>query len=701
MTGNTVFAQTPAAQDGKANKLITEKSPYLLQHAHNPVNWYPWGNEAFKKASDENKPVFLSIGYSTCHWCHVMAHESFEDPATAEILNENFISIKVDREERPDIDAAYMAVCQAMTGSGGWPLTIIMTPDRKPFFAGTYFPPEDRQGMRGFKTVLAQIVRLWKEENPRVLESAESISQLFDKETKDAAGKSIDESIMTKAAGAFASMYDEEYGGFAGAGTKFPMSHNLSMLLRHWKRSGDVKSLEIVKHTLEMMSGGGIHDHLGGGFARYSTDRKWLVPHFEKMLYDQAITARAYLETYQATGDLKYADTARDIFDYVIRDLTDENGAFYSAEDADSEGEEGRFYVWTKEEISGALGSDAALFNEYFGVTDEGNFEGKNILNIRVPADAFAASHDINLYEFESTIKRNKAALLEIRNKRIRPHLDDKILASWNGLMISALAYGAKVLDEPRYANAASGAADFILAGMFKDGVLYRRYRNGETAIPGFLDDYAFFAAGLLDLYEAEFDLDRLEQAKTIADVMTEKFRINDSGAFMFSSEQADELPGNIIEGHDGALPSGNSIAALVLLKLQRYTMDMGYGAKADEIFRHFSAGIMQQPTAFSQMLSAYDFSLSPSTEIVIKGETGDPVAQDMIRLVNSLFLPGSILVFYPADQTGERIEQLIPLTEFKEMKNGMPTAFVCKDFSCKFPTTDIWQLRDLLTGGS
>jgi hypothetical protein len=685
-----------AGRARKLNALAGEKSPYLIQHATNPVNWRPWGEEAFETAARENKPVLLSIGYSACHWCHVMERESFEDEETARILNDNFVSVKVDREERPDIDAVYMAVCQLMTGGGGWPLTVVLSPDKKPFFAGTYFPPEDRHNLRSFKSVLNEISSVWTYRRNDIDSHAERVALALVEMSKPAEKTALDASVMDKAFRNLEAAFDDKRGGF-GVAPKFPTPHNYTFLLRHWKNTGDQKALRMVERSLRGMAEGGINDHLGGGFHRYSVDGEWLVPHFEKMLYDQALLARAYLEAYQATGDRFYADVARSILDYVLQDLTGDGGGFLSAEDADSDGSEGAFYVWNKSDIERILGGDSEAFCDWHGVTEQGNFEhGTNILHTPNNREEFLKTRNLTGAQLDRIINGGKAKLLAERNKRARPLKDDKVIVSWNGLMISSMAYGAQVLDDPKFAQAADRAADFIAANMRADGKLRRRWREGEAAVPAFLDDYAFLIMGLIDLYEATFDPRRVEQASRLAAEMIEKYHDAKNGGFRFSGEDNEKLIGEIRAAYDGAEPSGNSVAALALLKLSRFRMDMEMERTARGAIEAFSSRITRSPEAHTQMLSALDFMLATPMEIVIAGKTGDPVADDMIRIARGEFLPNKITVFYPADNPGG-VSKIIPLTQFKEMKDGMTTAFVCRDFACRFPTTDIYKYRELL----
>ncbi len=624
------------------NRLASEKSPYLLQHADNPVDWYPWGEEAFAAAREQDKPIFLSIGYSSCHWCHVMEHESFEDEAVARLLNEHFISVKVDREERPDIDNIYMKVCQAMTGSGGWPLTVFMTPGGKPFFAGTYFPKQSKYGRPGMLELVPHMASLWKNDRERLDQISEHATVALESFAFTGDDRKLSDKLLATAYSRLEASYDEVHGGFGGA-PKFPTPHQLSMLLRYWDRSGDARALEIVGTTLRKMYGGGIYDHLGRGFHRYSTDQMWLVPHFEKMLYDQAMLAIAYLETHQATGNTFYGAVAEEIFDYVVRDLTSPEGGFYSAEDADSEGEEGTFYVWTKDEITEALGEkDSRIFCERFGVTGHGNFEGKNVLHIS--SDTGAG---------EGSLETMKEKLLTIRSKRPRPMLDDKILTDWNGLMIAALAKGARVTGNPGYASAAAKAAGFILSGMrTSEGRLLHRYRDGESAIPGYLDDYAFLTWGLVELYEATFEARWLSEALKLADEMTGLFGDSDKekGGFYFTGSDAEKLIVRTKEIYDGAVPSGNSVAALVLLRLGRMTGRTDLESAADALMKEFSGQLAGSPTAYTQMLIALDFALGPGAEYVIAGERSDDDTESMIRLLAERFMPGSVTMHRPSE---------------------------------------------------
>lgn len=707
-----------AEMEPHTNRLVREKSPYLLQHAHNPVDWYPWGEEAFQKAKREGRPIFLSVGYSTCHWCHVMEEESFSNPEIAKLMNEHFVSIKVDREERPDVDNVYMQVVMAMTGSGGWPMTVILTPALEPFFGGTYFPPEDRWGSPGLKTLLNTIAQKWKTDRKQILESSGSITGAIraEAQTKAAESRVLGEKTLEKAYQQLRSQFDSRFGGF-GRAPKFPRSHTLSFLLRYWKRAGDPGALEMVGKTLQEMAKGGMYDHIGGGFHRYSTDGEWRVPHFEKMLYDQAILSKTYLEAYQATGKEEYAAIAREIFEYVLRDMTGPHGAFYSAEDADSapdpaypkEKSEGAFYLWSQDEILKALGKEKAdIFNFHFGVGPNGNapqdphgeFKGQNILYVAHATDETAKRFEKSQEEVRAALEASKEILFSIRSKRLPPHLDDKILTDWNGLMISSLAFGSRVLNEPRYRDAAQKAADFLLENMKrKDGRLMHRYREGEVAIAGFIEDYAFFTHGLYDLYEATFDPRYLEEAKFFLQDMFRLFWDEAGRGFFFTGSDSEKLIARTKELYDGAIPSGNSVAALSLLRAGRLTMDRKIEDWGRSTLDAFSAEVDRFPSGYSQMLIALDFAIGPSGEIVIAGGAEESGTQEMIRVVYSRFLPNKVVALHPTEGTmAKKIEALSPFIKDQIALGGQPTAYVCENYICAFPTTEVSQLKRLLT---
>ena len=667
------------------NRLIKEKSPYLLQHAYNPVAWDPWGDEALATAAREDKPILLSIGYSTCYWCHVMEQESFEDPEIARLMNEWFVSIKVDREERPDLDALYMTAVQAMSGQGGWPMTVFLTPEGRPFWGGTYFPPEDAYGRPGFRTVLRSIHEAWQAKRADLLATSQSITQALQAETQRLTTVPLTRETLQEAVAQLSAQYDPDHGGF-GPAPKFPRPHALSFLLRVWYRDRDPKPLEMVETTLQAMARGGIHDHLGGGFHRYSTDERWLVPHFEKMLYDQALLALAYLEAFQITGKADYAQVARGIFTYVLRDLRDPQGAFLSAEDAGEVGKEGEFYVWSPSQVEAVLGVEgAAPFNQAYDVTDQGNFEGHSLLHLNQQLSA--VEH----------LALARAKLLQERNRRPRPHRDDKILTDWNGLMIGALAYGAKALGEPAYGEAGAGAATFLLDRLQRSGQLLHRYRDGQAEIHAFLDDYAFLSWGLLALYEATGEARWLSEAKRLMTQALPLFWDDAAGGLFLSGAKNETLIARTKELYDGAIPSGNSVAALVLVRLSQLTMDEAMQDKAKRLIEAFSGEVARAPHAFPQFLIAVDGWLGPSQEIVIAGDPDAPATRRMLEHVHRRFLPRASVVLHPPGEAGRTIESLIPFVANQVQLNGQPTAYVCENYLCKLPTTDVAKLVELL----
>jgi len=700
--------------ENMTNELIHEKSPYLLQHARNPVNWYPWGEKAFKKARQENKPIFLSIGYSTCHWCHVMEKESFENQEIAKVMNDHFVSIKVDREERPDVDQVYMQAVMTLTGSGGWPMSVFLTPERKPFYGGTYFPPMDYYGRPGFRSVLHSISQKWEKERDRVLNAGEQITNILQTEVDEETEQShaLDIETLRKGYEQFESRFDSRHGGFSGA-PKFPSSHNLSFLLRYWKRTHEAKALAMVEQTLKAMAEGGMFDHLGGGFHRYSTDGEWHIPHFEKMLYDQAILAKTYLEAYQITQNDFYAKIARQIFDYVLRDMTGKTGGFYSAEDADSAQDpkkpehksEGAFYIWSEQEILGILGEEvASLFNFHFDVRADGNasqdpqgeFSGLNILRVIQPLNEGASKFGKSPEDASAILEEAKRKLWEVRSKRPRPHLDDKILTDWNGLMISSLALGSRVLGETKYRDAARQAADFILNKMKNSqGRLMHRYRDEEVAIPGFLEDYAFFIHGLLDLYEGTFEVRYLEEARFFTREMIRLFGGEKEGGFFFVGQDGEKLITTVKEIYDGAIPSGNSVAVLNLLRVGRLTMDRELETKARETLAAFAAKLAQMPAAHSQMMIALDFVIGPSREIVIAWDAKDQSAQEILNIIYKNFLPNKVVAFHPNQV--QAIEALMPFLKQQVPIQGKPTVYICENYVCKLPVTDLSQLDSVL----
>ncbi|MFX1374434.1 MAG: thioredoxin domain-containing protein [Promethearchaeota archaeon] len=680
----------------KGNHLSEEKSPYLLQHANNPVDWYPWREEAFNKAKEENKPIFLSIGYSTCHWCHVMAHESFEDEEVAELMNKVFISIKVDREERPDIDKVYMTVCQMMTGSGGWPLTIIMTPKKKPFFAGTYFPKQTRYGRIGLIDLIKRIENLWINERKELLDSANKITFSLQNIDQESHGDKFSEETLRKAYRQLSIQFDSKNGGF-GDRPKFPTPHNLIFLLRYWKRTGDNNALEMVESTLKSMRKGGIFDHIGFGFHRYSTDSIWLVPHFEKMLYDQALIAIAYIEAYQATKKSLYKKTAQEIFSYVIRDMLSPEGGFYSAEDADSEGEEGKFYVWSKKELKEVLEDDELdLYVDLFNVNESGNYleegsrqkTGKNILHLK----------NFTKEEISDKLEAIRLKIFNVRENRIRPQKDDKILTDWNGLMVAALAKGAVAFQEEKYIYYAKKTVNFIISNLIaSNDRLFHRYRDGLSEINGYLTDYTFLIWGLLELYEATFDIFYLKTALTLHKIQLEEFWDDIIGGFYFTSENSETILARQKEIYDGAIPSGNSIATLNLLRLSYITGDVELEEKADKLIRVFSEKIKSNPLAYTQFLVAIDFILGPSYSLVISGKPNKNETKEFMNLINSEYLPNKVLMLRNMEQEIPDIDDYSNFVEFFYEYNDKTTAYVCINKTCKSPTNSIGKTLEYL----
>jgi uncharacterized protein YyaL (SSP411 family) len=688
------------------NHLIAEKSPYLQQHAYNPVDWYPWGQEAFEKARAENKPIFLSVGYSTCHWCHVMEHESFESEAIAEILNRSFVPVKVDREERPDVDRIYMTYVQAATGSGGWPMSVFLTPDLKPFFGGTYFPPDNRYGRPGFATLLLRLAEAWQTQHDEILQTGDNvISQLQKYSEVAGTGGVADKTTLDSTFQYFRRSFDSAHGGFGDA-PKFPRPVIFNFLFRYYARTQRNEALQMALDTLRAMAAGGMHDQLGGGFHRYSVDERWFVPHFEKMLYDQAQLAISYLEAYQITHDPLYADIARSTLDYVLRDMTHPRGGFYSAEDADSvidpanpkEKGEGAFYVWSAAELEQSLGSELyELFAAHYGVEKDGNvqqdphaeFTGKNILYLQKAPPA----------EVAARLKEATVKLLAVRSQRIRPHLDDKILTAWNALMISAFATAAQVLDEPRYLTAAQRAAEFILTQMCDPDtmLLHRRFRDGEAAIPGFLDDYAFLIAALLDLYEAGFDLRHLDTAVTLTRKMRDLFEDPEKGGFFTTAAGDSSLVLRMKDDYDGAEPSGNSIALLDLLRLAHITGRAEFREAAGRALNALMPKMSSQPVAVPQMLVALDYSLAPKREIVIAGDPSAGATQAFLCELRGRFLPNTVTLLIDSDKTRAKLAEFFPAAGSMRPIDGQPTAYVCRNYACELPTTELSKFSELL----
>jgi uncharacterized protein YyaL (SSP411 family) len=691
------------------NRLANEKSPYLLQHAHNPVDWYPWGAPAFEKARTEQKPIFLSIGYSTCHWCHVMERESFENDEIAEILNQNYVAIKIDREERPDIDRIYMTFVQSTTGSGGWPMSVWLTPELEPFYGGTYFPPQNRWGHPGFGSILTQIAEAWSSDREKIMESARDVVEQLKKQTTVAPlhdGAPFDAATLDSGFAVLRRTFDTRLGGFGGA-PKFPRPTVYNFLLRYWHRTKNQEALDMVLLTLREMAKGGMYDQLGGGFHRYAVDDRWFVPHFEKMLYDQGQLATSYLEAYQITDDRQYANVARGIFDYLLRDMVDPAGGFYSAEDADSvitrehpdlKGE-GAFYIWSWEDVAGP---GREWFAYRYGMAESGNvdndphgeFTGKSILFQAHSVEDTARHFGVPVDDVRLAIGRIECALMKVRDTRVRPHLDDKILTAWNGLMISALAMGGAVLQESRYADAARAAAEFILSHLYdaKSGVLLRRYRAGEAAIPGFLDDYAMFVQALLDLYEAQFDPRHLELALKLTEKMRELFEDRESGAFFSSPAGDPTVILRVKEDYDGAEPSGNSVAVKNLLRLAAITAREDLRESADRALRAFGSRLKHVPIAIPQMLVACEWLLSRPKEIVIAGE--DTAA--MVTAVQRVFVPNKIVLRADA---GSRtaLEAMAPWAEPMQPVDGRAAAYVCSNYACQLPVTEAVRLVELI----
>ncbi len=680
------------------NRLIRETSPYLLQHAHNPVDWYPWGPEAFERAKREDKPVFLSIGYSTCHWCHVMERESFEDKDTAQLLNRDFVSVKVDREQRPDVDETYMKAVQMITGSGGWPLSVFLTPDGEPFYGGTYFPPRAGLGRPSFTQVLQSVAEAWRDKREQLLQSAQELTGALHGLAEPGAEHALSLSVLDNAFGVLSGYFDKTHGGF-GHAPKFPQPSTLTLLLNYWRRTGSQETLEMVEKTLDAMTRGGIHDHLGGGFHRYSTDAQWLVPHFEKMLYDQALLSRTYVQTYQVTKDPAYAGAARDIFRYVLRDMRDPDGGFYAAEDADSEGREGAFYVWRREEIERVLPAEQAeVFCRYYGVTDKGNFEeGENVLHVAASIEQLSAEFGRNPEEIKTDLAEARKRLLDRRNGRPRPHRDDKIITAWNGLMISSLAYGGAALGELEYVQAARSAAAFIVNSLYEDGRLMRFFRAGRAMDKGFLEDYAFLILGLIDLYEASFDVGWLREARALADQMISLFAHEAEGGFFLTGHDAEQLITRDKPGYDGAVPSGNSAAALALLKLGRVFMESRFTEEAQRILRRFSGEMAGSPSSLTFMLLALDCQLGPTQEIVIAGINSPAESQELIREVKQHFLPNAVVLFRGAGDEGMPLVHEVPFAADLAPIHGRTAVYVCANYACRKPVTTREDLGEIL----
>lgn len=687
------------------NRLASEKSPYLQQHAFNPVDWYPWGEEAFEKARAQDKPIFLSIGYSTCHWCHVMKRESFEDDDVARLMNKTFVAIKVDREERPDIDDYYMTACQMLTGTGGWPLTIIMNPEKKPFFAATYLPRESRYGRVGLLQLIPRISTIWQTQKASIVKSAEEISTHLKRLTQHAKAGELSENILRDGYNLLNGAYDRENGGFGNA-PKFPTSQNLLFLLRYFIETKEEKSLKMAEHTLKSMRMGGLYDHIGYGFHRYSTDSSWHLPHFEKMLYDQALLTIVYCEAFQITKDSYYRDTVRQIITYVLRDMKSPEGVFYSAEDAESEGEEGKYYLWTEDEIRKILGpSEYDLIVRIFNIKSEGNYDdeisriptGRNLLYMTDNEETLARELDIPLDEFTDRMNRARRKMFAYRVQRIPPHKDKKVLCDWNGLMIAALSRAARIFDNEEWQHAAKKAADFILTNMrTSQADLYHRYIDGQPAIKGFLDDYASLIWGLIELYQATFETSYMKSALELNERTLVHFWDEEGGAFFFTSEKG-ELPVRRKEAYDSAIPSGNSVAASNQIRLGRLTGLHDLQTKASMILNHFGGEIRTNPLAHMNMLVALNQMLSSAPAIVIYGDLSEQNTVDMIRTVNNVRILDASIFLLPANRDGGAIDFAPSMKAFVP-SNGKTTAYVCRNYRCETPTCDIKKLSQMLT---
>ncbi|MFH1418650.1 MAG: thioredoxin domain-containing protein [Planctomycetota bacterium] len=709
---------TTTAPHKHTNRLIHATSPYLLQHAHNPVDWHEWGAEAIQEAKREDKPIFLSIGYSACHWCHVMERESFENEEIAALMNAHFVCIKVDREERPDLDDVYMKATQLFTGSGGWPMSVWLTPDLKPFYAGTYFPPESRWGRPGFREVLMYLSHVWRDEREKVAQQADTLTDAVRKLAVSEPGAvTVPHALVIRTTAEIARAFDPIKGGISGGGTnKFPPSMAMDLMLRAYHDSlGNADGsrprtelLRLVELTLDKMAQGGIYDQLGGGIARYSTDTDWLVPHFEKMLYDQALVSDIYLKSHQLTHKPLYARIAREILDYVIADLQSPEGGYYSSRDADSEGEEGKFYVWSKVEIVSALGDEeAALFCDYYDVTEDGNWEGHNILNIPRPMDVVAKQHGLSVEQSEARLTSSRQKLLAIRERRVKPHLDDKVLAAWSGLMIESMARGYRVLDDERYRDSAVRAAEFVLSRMTQDGRLQRTYRGGKTHTPGFLDDHAFMISALLTLYETTFELRWLDAAVELNDQVLGRFRDEAEGGFFFSPADGERLLVRGKDCNDAAIPSGNSVQLRNLLRLSVLLGRKDLAEEAQREIRAFSAQLAASPHQSEYMLSALDFYHRRPVELAFVGSDGAASAEGtgggnmepLVRAAWQTYVPNVVFAGMAAGGIeAEAAAKRIPLLAGKVLIQDRAAAYVCRDYACRSPTTDPEELRRLLS---
>jgi uncharacterized protein YyaL (SSP411 family) len=677
------------------NRLIHETSPYLLQHAHNPVDWYPWGEEAFQRARSESKPILLSIGYSACHWCHVMERESFEDEKIAALMNDLFVNIKVDREERPDLDEIYMNAVQLLTGRGGWPMTVFLTPEGKPFYGGTYFPPEDRYGVPGFPRILAGVANAYREKPQDVEKSVGQILTALQRISSSTESQQpFSPDIISRSAEALSRAYDSDHGGLGNA-PKFPNVGVYELFLRHYYGSRDKRFLEMVTHTLAKMAGGGIYDHLGGGFHRYSVDEKWLVPHFEKMLYDNAQLVRIYAQVYRATREPLFKRVVDQTMAYLLREMLDQEGGFYSTQDADSEGEEGKFFAWTPEEITEILDEEASeIFCRIYDVSEQGNFEGKNILHPILTLEQASKFFRRDFREIEALVTNAREALFREREKRIKPFRDEKVITSWNGLMLSGLAEAIKISPQPAYLEAANRNFQFIFTKLFHDGRLLHVYKNGQAKLAGYLDDYAFLAVGLLDLYEATLEASALRRAIELADTMLREFRDENGGGFFYTGKSHEQLISRTKPVFDGSIPSGNAMATQLLLRLHHFTGKDTYLQLAETALRSYYTAMESQPFGFAHMLCALDYYLEKPKEIVVVGNREDPKTAELVTQIHSMYLPNQTLQIIGPEKS---LETVSPLLKDKTQINGRPTVYVCHQYTCSAPVTDSQALKGLL----
>ena len=690
----------------RANRLFGESSPYLLQHAHNPVEWYPWGEESLQKAKSENRPIFLSIGYSACHWCHVMAHESFEDEEIAKIMNENFINIKVDREERPDIDDIYQRVSQLAIGTGGWPLSVFLTPDQKPFYVGTYFPKYGRYGMPGFGTILGQLAEAYKTKRQEIDSATVEFLQALEHSAKDVQqprGVILDRSILDEAAVGLLHMSDPVYGGF-GQAPKFPNPSNLLFLLRCYDISGIKRYKDFVMFTADKMATGGIHDQIGGGFARYSTDQKWLVPHFEKMLYDNALLVQVYAELYQISGDEKYLEVVEKTLEYVRREMMSPESGFYSAQDADSEGEEGKFYVWSKQEISNSLGDEtiARIFCEYYGVGQAGNFEGKNILNIRSSFADLSLKYSRPPEMLKRIINDASSRLFEIREKRVKPGRDDKILTAWNGLMISGFAKGFRVTNNKHYLEIAKNTIEFIESRVTRDnGRLYRTFKDGISKLNAYLDDYAFYVNALLDVFELDSNPIYLEKAIKYTDFMLQHFWDPVDCTLYFTSDDHEQLIVRTKSLYDLAVPSGNSVAASDLLRLYHLTQKNDYLEKAEQIMKAGATSSAENPFGFGQLLTAIYLYVKKPIEITVRTTGNIGEGQKMARWINKQFMPNAITAIIENQSQLSRLQEYPFFSGTNSARTSQTDyAVICRNFTCSVPIYSLSDFQEQIKSG-